>query len=249
MRVCSVFLYYKDVVQFSQLFCDFADSHRSRMFSFSPSLLCLLRMVLLQPRRDASDSDYSDSDSADEYANSISPRKVPARGFPATNIFPPQPPGTAPPPIGWGTPPAPGPGPAWMGAPPGGPPGFPAPAGYPSGGVPAAGGTWGGPQPAGPAPGYGGWGAPPAYGFGGVVPPAAAWSLPDPTHGRGVMPPPLGFGSGLLQATPPRRRGHNPKGTINMDTNSILFQFMTLDEVSSHCCTFLLSAKSSHPPM
>ena len=84
--------------------------------------------------------------------------------------------------------------------------------------------AWGGP----PQPG----GTPSPY------PPAAGYpSGPGFGYGDGYG----GGGGGQAPTAPP---GHNPKGTINMDTNSILFQFMALDDVSLHCTEMLTLKKS-----
>ena len=134
---------------------------------------------------------------------------APAEG--SSNINPPslyQPPGLIgmPTPVAWGGQPA-------AGAPYGGGglaapvPGYPC--GYPP---PPQGATWGGP----PAPGYG---------YSGPTPPAAAYG--------GSVPPGPTYGGGWDNPTP--SQGLNPKGTTNMDINSILFQFMALDHVSLHC--------------
>ena len=91
--------------------------------------------------------------------------------------------------------------------------------------------AWGGPPGAGA-----GWGGAPS-----LYPPAAGYP-PGPGLGYGdsyggPTPPGHQYGGGGGGQAPEASRGYNPKGTINMDTNSILFQFMALDDVSLHCTT------------
>ena len=104
--------------------------------------------------------------------------------------------------------------------------------------------TWAGPTP--PRTCYVGGLSPPraplggptflGYGYGGSLPPAGAGGYPTPTgtaYDGGHSAP----GMGWHNRTP--HEGCNPKGTISMDTDNILFQYMALDHVSLNCILLL----------
>ena len=85
------------------------------------------------------------------------------------------------------------------------------------------------------------WGGPPQPGGNPSPYPPAAGYPPGPGFGYGD-----GYGGGGGGQAPTAPPGQNPTGTINMDTNSILFQFMALDDVSLHCTEMLTLKKPDY---